>query len=91
MSYYSNPTENAALGSIHREWKRLDKVAKRIRRHRLDGTLTYPELYNACMQFGGIYSQLLIKSDRGDGLHGAVVKHFSDFYICNIHIVSPLM
>ena len=62
MSYYSNPTENAALGSIHREWKRLDKVAKRIRRHRLDGTLTYPELHQACMQFGGIYSQLLIKA-----------------------------
>ena len=66
MSYYSNPTENAALGSIHREWKRLDKIAKRIRRRRLEGTLTYPELYNACMQFGGIYSQLLVKAITED-------------------------
>ncbi len=62
MSHYSNPTENAALGSISKQWGALKKVAGRIRRHRLAGTLTYRELCTACQQFRGIYSILLIQA-----------------------------
>ncbi len=66
MSHYSNPTENSALGNVNREWNRLKKVAGGIRRHRLEGTLTYRELCAACRQFGGIYSILLVKAMTED-------------------------
>ncbi len=49
MSYYANPTENKALGDINKEWNNLSRVAKRLRR-RLEGTLTFPELYTACQR-----------------------------------------
>lgn len=66
MSYYSNPTENAALGNINKQWNAMKRVAKRIRRRRLAGTLTYPELYRACLQFRGMYSVLLMQAITQD-------------------------
>ena len=34
MSYYSNPTANAAIGSVDRELRLLKKWAKQIRKRR---------------------------------------------------------
>lgn len=36
MSHYSDPTANMALGSIHREWKRMLKLAVWLREHEAD-------------------------------------------------------
>ncbi len=62
MSYYRNPTENAALGNITRQMNKLNKIARRIRRRRLEGTLTFLELYNACQHFSGWNSRLLMQA-----------------------------
>lgn len=59
MSYYSNPTENAAVGTVDRELKRLQKLAKRIRQRNRMGLLTAEELADARKQFVGIYSRFL--------------------------------
>ncbi len=66
MHYYSNPTENAALGSVNRDWSRLKKLANRIRRRRLEGRLTQRELDAARKQFVGIYRILLVKAMTED-------------------------
>ena len=59
MSHYSNPTENAAVGTVDRELKRLQKLAKRIRQRNRMGLLTAGELADARKQFVGIYSRFL--------------------------------
>ena len=59
MSHYSNPTENAAVGTVDRELKRLQKLAKRIRQRNRMGLLTAEELADARKQFVGIYSRFL--------------------------------
>lgn len=59
MSHYSNPTENAAVGTVDRELKRLQKLAKRIRQRNRMGLLTAEELADARKQFVGIYRRFL--------------------------------
>ena len=59
MSHYSNPTENAAVGTVDRELKRLQKLAKRIRQRNRMGMLTAEELADARKQFVGIYRRFL--------------------------------
>jgi len=59
MSYYSNPTENAAIGRVDREWESMRRKAERIRARRLRGQLTRSELTEARRLFVGIYARLL--------------------------------
>ena len=66
MGYYSDPTAAAALGSINREFSRLEKKAKRLRRLRDEGKLSPAALERAQEQFTGIYRHVLTKALTDD-------------------------
>ncbi len=59
MSYYSDPTASRALGGINREFSRLEKKAKKLRRLWEQGKLSPEELEEAQGQFTGIYRHVL--------------------------------
>ena len=59
MSYYSDPTAAKALGSINREFSRLEKKAKRIRKGLREGRLTPQDVARAQAEFTGIYRHVL--------------------------------
>lgn len=59
MNYYSNPTANAAIGSVDREIRLMRKWAKQIRRRRQLGLLTPEEIAQARKKFVGIHRHLL--------------------------------
>ena len=59
MGYYSDPTAAAALGSINREFSRLEKKAKRLRKRLQEGTLSPRALEQARAQYTGIYRHVL--------------------------------
>ena len=59
MSHYSDPTASAAVGSIDREFSRLEKKAKRLRERFEAGHLSPDELDAAEAQFRGIYRCVL--------------------------------
>lgn len=59
MSHYSNPTANAAIGTVDREIKQMRKRAEQIKRRRQQGLLTHEELTTARKQFMGIYARFL--------------------------------
>ena len=59
MSYYSDPTANAAIGTVDREIRRLRKRAEQIRRRRQKGLLTKQEEEDARREFVGIYRRFL--------------------------------
>ncbi len=59
MNYYSDPTAAAAMGSINREFSRLEKKAKKLRTMFEKGRLTSEELEKAQSQFTGIYRHVL--------------------------------
>ena len=59
MHYYSDPTANKALGSINREFSRLEKKAKKLRARWEAGEITQADLENAQSQFRGIYRHVL--------------------------------
>lgn len=40
MSYYSNPTANAAMGAVDKEIGKINKEVKKLRQQRADGTIT---------------------------------------------------
>ena len=40
MSYYSNPTENAAMGAVDKEIGRINKEVKKLRQQKADGVIT---------------------------------------------------
>ena len=40
MSYYSNPTANAAMGAVDKEIGKINKEIKNLRRQKADGTIT---------------------------------------------------
>lgn len=60
MSYYSDPTANAAIGTVDREIRRLRKRAEQIRRRRQKGLLTKQEEEDARREFVGIYRRFLM-------------------------------
>ena len=66
MGDYSDPTAAAALGSINREFSRLEKKAKRLRRLRDEGKLSPAALERAQEQFTGIYRHVLTKALTDD-------------------------
>lgn len=59
MSYYSNPTENAAIGAVDRELKAMKKRASRLRYLKRRGLLSAAEEAQARKEFVGIYRRLL--------------------------------
>lgn len=59
MGYYSDPTAAKALGGINREFSRLEKKAKRLRKQLEEGTLSPEDLEKAQAQFTGIYRHVL--------------------------------
>lgn len=59
MGYYSDPTASKALGEINREFSRLEKKAKKLRRLLEEGKLSPEALERAQEQFKGIYRHVL--------------------------------
>jgi len=59
MGYYSDPTASKALGGINREFSRLEKKAKRLRKLRDEGKISDEALERAQSQFTGIYRHVL--------------------------------
>ena len=59
MSYYSDPTAARALGGINREFNRLEKKAKKLRKRWEAGEITLADLERAQSQFRGIYRHVL--------------------------------
>ncbi len=67
MSYYSDPTAAKALGGINREFARLEKKAKKLKKRLEEGKLSPEELKKAQAQFTGIYRHVLtnvLKEDQ---------------------------
>ena len=62
MGHYSNPTENAAIGSVDRELKTMRKLAADIKYRRQKGLLTPAEELKARRMFVGIYRRLLVEA-----------------------------
>lgn len=61
-NHYSDPTANAAIGTIDREIRRMAKKADRIRDRRKAGSLTPAEVAAAKREFHGIFRSLLIQA-----------------------------
>ena len=59
MGFYSDPTASRALGPINREFNRLEKKAKALRRQYKAGLITEADLEKAQGQFRGIYRHIL--------------------------------
>ena len=66
MSYYSDPTAARALGGINREFSRLEKKAKKLRKLRDEGKISPAALEKAQEQFTGIYRHVLTKVLNGE-------------------------
>jgi len=59
MGYYSDPTASKALGEINREFSRLEKKARRLRKRLEEGRLSANALEREQMQFKGIFRYVL--------------------------------
>ena len=55
MNHYSNPTANAAIGTVDKEIKRMRKYAAWLRKRKKLGLLTPQQEAAARKQFVGIY------------------------------------
>ncbi len=59
MGYYSDPTASQALGNINREFSRLEKKAKHLRKLCNEGKISPQALERAQSQFKGLYRYVL--------------------------------
>ncbi len=59
MGYYSDPTASQALGNINREFSRLEKKAKRLRKLLEEGKISPDVVEKAHEQYRGIYRHVL--------------------------------
>lgn len=59
MRYYSDPTAAKALSGINREFSRLEKKAKHLRKLRDEGKISPQALEQAQKQFKGLYRHVL--------------------------------
>ena len=59
MSYYSDPTAARGLSGINREFSRLEKKAKSLRKQLKEGKITQADIDRAQSQFTGIYKHVL--------------------------------
>ncbi|MBQ6707709.1 MAG: hypothetical protein IJM97_02020 [Clostridia bacterium] len=60
MSYYSDPTANAAIGAAEKELNIMRKKAQKIKRLRQQGRLSPAAEKALFKEFSGIYRHLLI-------------------------------
>jgi len=58
-NHRSDPTANAAIGSVSKEWNRMKKRAKRLVWLKEQGLLTPAQERLARREFRGIYRRLL--------------------------------
>ena len=66
MSYYSNPTANAAIGTVDREIRKMEKRAKRLKERKERGQLSPQQEAAAYRQFTGIFRPILERALRGE-------------------------
>ncbi len=59
MYHHSDPTAAQALGTINREFSRLEKKAKKLCRLYEEGKLSSEDLEKAQREFTGIYRHVL--------------------------------
>ncbi len=59
MAYYRDPTADRALGNINREFSRLEKKAKTLRKLYEEGKLSESALRKSQAQFTGLYKHVL--------------------------------
>ena len=59
MGYYSDPTASAALGGINREFSKLERKSKNLRKLYNEGKISEQALKKAQSQFTGIYRHVL--------------------------------
>lgn len=59
MGYYSDPTANMAIGNINKEFSRLEKKAKRLRKLLDEGKISLETVERAQSQFKGLYRHVL--------------------------------
>lgn len=61
MRNYSDPTANAAIGAVEKEFKAKEKYAKRLKELRRNGLISEKTLAKARADFPGIFSVLYVK------------------------------
>lgn len=66
MSFHSDPTANAAIGSINREFTKFEKKAKRLRKLLKEGKIKQDDIEKAQSQFTGIYRHILKNALKDD-------------------------
>ncbi len=59
MGIYSDPTANAAIGAVNKEYNKLLKKAKAIKKLRQAGKLTPQQEATIKKEFVGIFTHLL--------------------------------
>lgn len=61
MSYYSNPTANAAIGAVDKEIRAKQKFAKRLKALRKKGLISDEEIARARCRFPGLYRRFYLE------------------------------
>jgi len=58
MRSYSDPTANAAIGAVDKEFREKKRLAQKLKRLRKEGVLTEEEVRQSRKQFTGVFSNL---------------------------------
>lgn len=61
MSYYRDPTANAAIGSIEKDARAMRKRAQRIRKLYDSGRMSSDEFERVCRPFTGVFLRVLVE------------------------------
>ncbi len=61
MGNYSDPTAAAAMGNINREFSRLEKKAKLLRKLLQEGKISPKTVERAQAEYTGIYKHILTR------------------------------
>ena len=61
MSYYSNPTANAAMGAVDKEIRAKQKLAKRLKALRKQGIMSAEQLATYQREFRGIHRRFYLE------------------------------
>ena len=61
MGNYSDPTAAAAMGNINREFSRLEKKAKLLRKLLREGKISPKTVERAQAEYTGIYKHILTR------------------------------
>lgn len=70
MSYYSDPTANAAIGAIDKEIRAKKKYAKYLKALRKKGLISDEEIARARCRFPGLYRRFYMEifTDKSENL-----------------------